>query len=46
MSGGYSQVVVHRLLTAVAFLVAERGLSGARGSVVVTLGLDSEAHGL
>ena len=46
MSRGYSQVVVHGFLTAVGFLVAEPGLSGARGSVVVTLGLDSEAHGL
>ena len=32
---------MHGLLTAVAFFVAERGLLGAWGSVVVTLGLDS-----
>ena len=33
-SGGYSLVAVHRLLNAVASLVAEHGLQGAQASVV------------
>ena len=33
-SGGDSLVAVHKLLIAVAFLVAERGLQGSRAPVV------------
>ena len=38
---GYSLGAVHRLLPAVASLIAEHGLSGARASVVEALGLNS-----
>ena len=38
-SGGYSLVLVHGLLIAVASLGAEHGLSGVRTSVVVVHGL-------
>lgn len=34
LRGGLSRVVVHMLLTAVAFLIAERGLKGTRASGV------------
>ena len=34
LRGGLSRVVVHMLLTAVAFLIAERGLKGTRPSGV------------
>ena len=40
-SGGFSLVVVCRLLFVVAPLAAEHGLQGARASVVVVLGLSS-----
>ena len=47
VSGGYSLVVVYRLLIAVASLVAEHGLQGARTSVVRALRLTSySAQGL
>ena len=40
-SGGYSPVANHRLLTVVASLDAEHGLSGKRASVVAACGLGS-----
>ena len=46
MSGGYSLVVVHKLLMAVASLVAERGLSGAQALVVVACGLSNRGSRL
>ena len=42
---GYSLVAVHRLSTAVLPLVAERGLLGARASVVAAPGLTSCGSG-
>ena len=41
VSRGYSLVAMHRLLFAVASLVGELGLEGARASVVAALGLQS-----
>ena len=40
-SGGYSPGANHRLLTVVASLDAEHGLSGKRASVVAACGLGS-----
>ena len=40
-SGGYSLVVGHGLLTAVASLAVEPSFQGMRASVVVVYGLDS-----
>ena len=39
VSGGSSLAVAHRFLTVVPSHVAEHGLSGARASVVVAVGL-------
>jgi len=44
--GGYSLVVVHGLLSAVASLVVEHGLWVAQASVAVAHGLSSWAPGL
>ena len=40
-SGGYSPVVMHGLLMAVASSVAKHGLQGIQASVVAALGLSS-----
>ena len=42
-NGDYGLVVVHRLLIAVAFLVAERGLLGGQASIAAARGLDSQS---
>ena len=38
-NGGYSLIVVHRLLITVASLVAEHGLKGSQASIAAACGL-------
>ena len=44
-NGGYSLVVVCRLLVAMVSLVSQRGLTGTQASAIVTRGLCSAACG-